>query len=242
MPPGANDFRDVHLTITVPIGAIERNFPFTVVAASITDVSITGQSDGILTVLPLGVSVDITPESNGPSSTFQMQVTNTGKSVDTFDLSLAAPAALMATLEETSVVLQPGQSTLVTINVDAIAFALPGSLMLVGIARSRANALIYSSDSVELNIQAFSGLRATFEQATQQLAVPGSTTYILLVDNIGNLEDEFSATILSTNGPISANLEDLNGGSVQTIPIFRLPGLASVLRLNASLSSAGSEP
>lgn len=141
VPPGVSNYRDVQLTITAPLGTFARNFPFTIVAASVTDVSVTGQTDGILTVLPFGVSVDISPKSNGPTSSFQMLITNTGLQSDTYDLSLAAPVALMATLEKTSVVLLPGQSTSVTINVGAIDFALPGSLMLTGVARSRSNAV-----------------------------------------------------------------------------------------------------
>lgn len=61
-----------------------------------------------------------------------------------------------------------------------------------------------------------------------------------LVDNIGNLEDQYSATIKRTSGPVSANLVGLRGENTQSVPLFILPGLSrGAILLNAELLAAG---
>jgi hypothetical protein len=61
-----------------------------------------------------------------------------------------------------------------------------------------------------------------------------------MVANTGNTEDAYTATIIGTQGPISASLIGLNGQQTQTLPIFRLPGLSTgAIRLLANLTAAG---
>ena len=59
------------------------------------------------------------------------------------------------------------------------------------------------------------------------LAKPGTTSYVLQVNNTGNTQDAYTATITGTSGPITANLIGLDGQPTQSIPIFYLPGLST---------------
>ncbi len=49
----------------------------------------------------------------------------------------------------------------------------------------------------------------------------------MLVNNLGNLDDFYTATITGTTGGISASLIGLDGLPTQSIPIFELPGLST---------------
>ena len=54
------------------------------------------------------------------------------------------------------------------------------------------------------------------------------------------MEDAYTATIISTTGPITATLTGLDGLPTQTIPLFRLPGLhQGAITLNANLLQQG---
>ncbi|MCA9156933.1 MAG: hypothetical protein KDA72_01320 [Planctomycetales bacterium] len=163
VPPGASNFREVLLTIIPPQGTDAGDYPFIVTATSASEASIADDATSTLSVLDIGVAVEVTPESGPPESTYQMLVTNIGQVRETFDLSLAAPAALMATLGVSSVTLEPGQSTSVPIDVGAIDFAFPGSLSLVGVATSRSNPLIRAADGVGVDIAGLLAMTATFD-------------------------------------------------------------------------------
>ena len=72
------------------------------------------------------------------------------------------------------------------------------------------------------------------------LSQPGAATFVLTVRNTGNVEDEYTATITGTDGPITASLVGLDGRPVQEVSGFRLPGLATgALVLRADQTAAG---
>jgi hypothetical protein len=82
---------------------------------------------------------------------------------------------------------------------------------------------------------------AGFTVASQTLSQPGTATFFLLVHNTGNSEDEYSASIIGANGPVTASLVGLDGSPTQSIPIFRLPGLSTgAIELEANLAAIGS--
>jgi hypothetical protein len=74
----------------------------------------------------------------------------------------------------------------------------------------------------------------------QILHVPGTTSFLLLVNNQGNTEDAYTATITGMRGPVTANLLGLDGQPTMAIPIFRLPGLSSAaILLQTDLAASG---
>ena len=236
LPPGASNFRDLPLTLTVQAGTAPGPYPFTVQVFSGNASTMVA---GTMTVVAGGVSVTMNPLSGSPSETFSMLVTNTGTVADTYSLSLAGPVAVMASLSgATTVTLNPGQSTSLPITVGAIKFADAGNMTLMAVATSQADPAIQASASAIVSVPTTAGMTGQFSPATQTFQQTGPATFLLEVNNIGNLQDSYTATITGTTGPIQASLTGLDGLPTQTVPIFILPGLSTgVLVLQTNLTA-----
>jgi uncharacterized membrane protein len=240
VPPGISNFRDVTLTLTAGSGTPPNAYSFQVQTTSTTDASITTSAAGTLTVVAQGVQVAINPPTASPGSSLQMTVTNTGTVQDTFDLSLGGPAALVSSLGGNKATLAPGASQVVPITTSAVNFAVQGSLGLTAMAQSEGNAAVEASASAALTIPATTGLTAQLNPSTQTLQVPGTSSFLLLVNNTGNTDDAYTATITGTNGPITGTLMGLDGQPTLTIPLFRLPGLSTgAILLQTNTPNAG---
>jgi uncharacterized repeat protein (TIGR01451 family) len=227
VPPGASNFRDVPLTLTTQSGTTPASVPFTVTATSTTVSSNTSTAAGTLIVAANGVHLSLDKTSGAPGDTFQLTITNTGAVADTYDISLAGPAALAASLSDNLVILDPGASQLLTITTISINFADPGALALTAIATSRGNTAVISSATAALTVPTTSGLSTGFAPDTQILPIPGTTSFLLTVHNTGNTEDSFTAAITGTTGSITSTLTGIDGQPTQAIPVFHLPGLAT---------------
>jgi hypothetical protein len=240
IPPGLGNARNVRLTLTPPLGTAAGDYPFSVTVVSTTDASVKATANGTVTVLAAGVDVTLTPSSTAPGNALQLTVTNRGQAVDTFDVSLAGPAALVANLGTNRVTLGPGASQSVTITTNSVNFAVPGALNLIGMGQSTSNPTVRDSAAADLTIAATRGTVAHFEPAARTRTTPGSEFFLLQIDNTGNTEEGYEATITGTTGGIVASLAGLDGLPTQTIPLFRIPGLAAgALLLNADLPTFG---
>ncbi len=240
VPPGAGNFLDITLTLTAAGNLAPSAYPFQVQAVSAADSSISDTAAGALNVVSQGVQATLSPSAGPPGTTFQLTVTNAGTASDTFNLSLSGPAALVSTLAATQITLAAGASRVVNITTTAINFADPGSLPLFATATSQANSAVKSTDGTSLTISPTQGLTAAFTPASQTLMQPGAADFSLNVNNIGNTEDSFVASIIGVSGPISAMLMGLDGQPTNSIPLFRLPGLASgQLQLLTNSSTVG---
>jgi hypothetical protein len=214
--------------------------PISVTAVSTAHPSVSSTANGTLTVASSGVKVTLNPPSAGPGSPYQMTVTNTGTSTDQFDLALAGPAGLVATLGARSITLAAGASQTVSIATTAVSFALPGPLGLTAFATSHSSPDVRAAASADLIIAPSTGMTAQFSPPAQTLPAPGPATFLLQVDNTGNTEDLYSATISGTSGPVIASLVGLDGLPTQSISLFRLPGLATgTISLQATLTGPG---
>ncbi|MBL3601376.1 MAG: outer membrane beta-barrel protein [gamma proteobacterium endosymbiont of Lamellibrachia anaximandri] len=240
--PGLNNYREVLLTLTAPPGVAAGGQNFDVTATSTGTSGVTDQAAGTLNVSGFGVDVALTVLAARPDdSTFLMRVTNTGQSQDTFDLSLGGVLAPAATLEITAVTLAAGASRDVTVTVIGIDFAYPGFLDLVVIATSRGDSNVQDRAAAAIDIPQSQGLTVSLDPVEVELPGVGDGAFLVLVQNSGNSEDAYSAAITGTGGAISvASLDGLDGQPTQSIPSFRLPGLATgAILLNVSLSSFG---
>ena len=242
--PGLSNYRDVRLTLTPPTGTNPGDYPLTVAATATGAPAVTDQAAGTVKVVNLGVDVDLTPDVASPPATLSLKVTNTGRARETYDLALAGPVALYATLAQKEVTLDPGASLNVAVSVAAINTALPGQLSLTAVATSRANAAVRDTATAQVTIPATRGVTAVFNPPSVTLdAVPGSAKSLLLVQNTGNTEDAFSAAITGTSGLVTGKLQGLDGQPTEQIPLFRLPALATgAITLDANLpdSATGS--
>jgi len=227
VPPGVSNFRDVILILTPAPGTKTGSYPFQVIATSTTKSSVTASAEGNLSVASQGVQLSLTPSTGAPGSTFNLKVTNTGSAKDTFDLSLGGPESLVSTLKTTKVTLAAGASTVVTIRTKAISFAIPGALSLVAMAQSVSNKAVQASATASIQVPAIQAMTAQLSPSVQVIPLPGTSNFLVVVNNIGNIEDAYTATITGTSGPVTAQLMGLDGSLTDTIPIFRLPGLAT---------------
>ena len=83
-------------------------------------------------------------------------------------------------------------------------------------------------------------MTAQFQQPTQVIPLPGTSDFLLLVNNTGNLQDSYSAAITGTTGPVTASLTGLDGNPTQSIPEFILPGLSTgAILLQTDLTATG---
>ncbi len=238
--PGASNYRDVPLALTIQKGTAVADYPFTVTATSVANPSVQGSTSGRLTVTARGVTVSLGPGSGAPGTSFQLLVSNTGTTADTYNLALAGPAALVSSLSMTKVSLAPGAAQTVQINTGGINFAVAGPLPLYAAATSTADPQIEGMASARLVVPAIQSMTAEFSPPSQTLTTPGKATFVLLVHNTGNNEDAYSATIISTTGPVTATLIGPDGVPTQTVSVFRLPGLATgTIILQADLTALG---
>ena len=242
VPPGASNFVDQPLTLYVSPGTAPGSYPFTVTYTGYTDHDspFTATAKGTLTVVANGVNVYLDPSSGNPGSTFVMTVYNTGTVQDTFDLSLGGPAALVSSLATDKVTLSPRSYQYVSITTNPVSFADPGTLELTATATSEGNPNVQDSASAELDIAPTQGMTAQFQQPTQVIPLPGTSAFLLLVNNTGNMQDSYSATITGTTGPVTASLTGLDGNPTQSIPEFILPGLSTgAILLQTDLTATG---
>lgn len=240
VPPGVSNFRDVGLALDVAKGTTPGNYSFTATATSASDPAVSSSTSGTLAVTAGGVTVTLNPPSGAPGSGYQATVTNTGTIADTYNLALAGPAALVARLGLKQVTLAPGASQVVPISTGAVDFAIQGNLPLVASATSSANPAIQGAAMTELAIPATQSFTAQFSPASTTLPGPGEATFLLTVQNTGNTTDSYSATLIGTSGPVTANLVGLEGGATQAIPTFILPGLSTgVILLQADITALG---
>ena len=238
VPPGAGNFREVTLTVTPAAGADAGDFPVGVTAAS---EEAAATANGMLKVAAAGVTVALDRRAGAPGESFTATVTNTGTAADTFDLSAAGPGGLVATLGDTAVTLQPGESRTVTLTTTPAAFAVQGALGLTVAARSQSAPDVVAGDSAALAVPATAGLTAALDQNPRTLPAPGPADFLLTVNNTGNTEDQYVAEITGTTGPVTAALIGLDGLPTQAIPSFLLPGLASgAIRLRTNMTGNGS--
>jgi hypothetical protein len=195
-------------------------------------------------VVSNGVNVNLSPAqgaSGAPGDTFDMVVTNTGTVTDTYNLSLGGPAALAATLASTQTkALAPGESQTIAITTTSVNFAVPGALSLTAIATSQGNPAVQGADTTALTVPDTVELSAQLTPSVKVLPVPGTTSFLLEVQNTGNTEDTYTATITGTTGPLVANLAGLTGLPTQTISLFRIPGLSTAaILVNTDLMASG---
>lgn len=239
VPPGASNFREVQLLLTPSSAAILGESSFRVDAVAEGDASVTDSATGTLIRVSQGVRVALSPAAGSPGS-FDMTITNTGLGDDTFELAVGGPGGLVASLRTSRVSLAAGASRTVRIDAGTIDFATPGAIALFGIATSRTNSAVRNAARADIVIPEQQAVAARFEEDSIELPGPGPATVLLLVDNLGNIEDAYTATIEETNGPLSATLIGIDGLPTQTVPVFRLPGLATgAILVNLNMAETG---
>ena len=234
--PGLGNFQQTLLQLTAAPGTPPGPLNFTVTATSQTNSQIANTASGILNVISTGVAVSLSPPSVSPGGMFQLTVRNTGQNAGTFAIALGGPASVIATLASSSVTLAAGQSQNISVAIGSAPFAALGSLGLV--ATASANGVTGAAAGTVV-IPSSQNVSAAFNPARTALSAPGPATLLLQVQNAGTTQDTYTATIVSTTGPVAqASIVDITGQNVQTTSPFILPGVTlGELAVNATLTA-----
>ena len=222
VPPGTTPG-----SVPVLISAIGQNFGGQGQASATVNVAANG-------LILAAVSASNTLYTNGVT---QLIVTNTGSLSDTFALTLSGPGALFSALSPNSVTLAAGASQTVNISVGNPGFLSSGATAVAVTGTSQGNAAVTATLNLAINVPNTLGVAARFQPSSQNTPA----VFPLIVQNIGTVQDTYTATITNITGNIQANLINLDGTSTQQIPQFILPGLATgQIYLNASGTPPGS--
>src|SRR5262249_51173774 len=104
----------------------------------------------------------------------------------------------------------------------------------------RTNPAIRAAASATVSIVATQGLSAQLDRGLQVLPIPGTTSFLVLINNTGNNGDQYTAFIDGTHGPVAASLTGPDGAPPRAIPLLVFPALSGgVLVLNTTLMAFG---
>ncbi len=211
--PGLSNFQQTLLHLTAAPGTAAGPLNFTVTATSQANSQVQNSAAGILNLVSTGVSVSLSPASVSPGGAFQLTVRNIGQSSGTFAIALGGPAAVIANLATSSVTLNAGQSQTLSVAIGAASFAALGSLGLVATATSNG---VTGAASGTVIVPSSKQVSAAFNPARTALNAPGAATMLLQIQNTGTTQDSYTATILSTSGPVSqVSIIDITGLNVR---------------------------
>jgi large repetitive protein len=239
VPPGISNFRDVSFEISPEVGTAPGALAFTITATSTSSVS-TSTANGTLTVAPLGVDLAWDASTGVPGRDFQLTVTNTGQTAETFNLAVAGPSGVVAKLGTNTVTLAPGSSQLVSVATTNLSFATPGEWNLIATATSTTQPGVNSRALLGLTVNPTAAIKAEFDQTSYTVTTPTGRDYTLRIDNLGNIEDAFSVTISGMTGQGNVYLIDPSGRPTSTISPLRLPAYGSgAVTVHADIATAG---
>lgn len=144
VPPGAGNAQAVTLTVIPPPTAAPKTYPVEILVNSATDRNIFSSASTSVIVLPLGVTIALSPlpgpgvqlqkdfsPSPPPGTTFEARISNPGTSADTYDLSLAGLGSALGALDSKSVTVPAGGTQTVKVTTCAVKFADANLLLTV---------------------------------------------------------------------------------------------------------------
>jgi len=238
--PGLENYRDLLVTLAPESDIVPGDKPFSVVANSADGSGIETVANGILEVLPRGVTLSVTPQRAPLGTPLTLSVANPGSTAEVYDLSLGGELGPVAQLGQTTVVLEAHATASVEVTFMGSAFALPGDLPLWIGASVRGEERLRGQALATLEVPETVGLEAWFHPESSEWPGPGSSSATLFVRNRGNAEEVLSVAILETTGPILAGLRLPDDQVTNTIAVVRLPRLGTAaFILEATLTAAG---
>ena len=210
VPPGAAGI-SLDLLVTPPNSQTPGDVDFSVSAQSQTLLRTAAAAplsaasgEGTVEVGSLGVDVSLIsgPAQLAPdgSGLWVFQITNTGQSADTYDLSAFGALAVFAQLSQSSLALGPGASLSINVTVDGFGHAAPGQHIIGLHAQSQTQGYIQNEDSAVLQITAQAGVDVEWLPASQSLNGSSLANFTLIVTNTGNISTTFQFSVDSSPG------------------------------------------
>ncbi len=227
VPPGLVNATQTTLRVGVPAGTAAGPLSVPVTAQGQGDCTVSDSTVAVLDVANTGVATALSPASGQPDTVFQLTVTNQGTVADSFDVALTGPLGPYYTLSSEVVVLAPGESGTVEISAETPPPALPGALPIAAQAVSQAVPAVQDLAVAEVTFPATRGLAVAFQPELIELEDPGPGLFSFNVENTGNVEGQFVATLTGVTGTTTAvvSLRDLDGSAVSQTQPFLVPGL-----------------
>ena len=221
--PGVSNARNVLLSVTAAATTGSAQYPFSVTARAASDAGVSDAANASVEVSPLGVALAFDPGSGPVGRSYDLVVRNTGDSSDTYDLALVGAIASDAELSVSSVTLDAGSETTLSVTVGSASSLLPGTSPLVAVATSTTENAVTGRAQLDIVSTPTRGLSASLAPDLIMLDMPGDWVSGLRVENRGNTEESYRAIIEATSGPLSADFVGLDRVLTQSIAEFRLP-------------------
>jgi uncharacterized membrane protein len=179
-----------------------------------------------------GVQVEILsgPTTLDPrdSAAWDVRVTNTGSTADTFDLQAAGLLALAGQFSADAVTLNPGQSQTVQLTGDNLDFVLPQTYAVIVAATSQDNDQIQHQDSRDVTFATYEAVETAWQPATQTITGTLSANFTLVITNTGNTPTAYQVTVDAPGASASTNLQQVTvpaHGVVTTMVTVDTPGV-----------------
>jgi hypothetical protein len=224
-------------TLFVPVGTAPGAYQ---VAIPVQGGSITQSLSITVNVSGAGVGGYISPNSGPPNSGFLVNLTNTGMTQDTFNLSVVGAFAQAASIQPTVTLASLAQMSI------PIAFTAPNYLVQSNTplqirAVSQNNSNVQDLMSATVTVPAAKSVSSSIlPSATTVSLTPATANLLFEAANTGNVGDSYSAQITGVTGPVTASLVNTNGQSGQSISAFYITALGTAqFPLNANVTGTG---
>ena len=189
LPPHVFNSQQLQLVVTSSATASPSDYDVTVTATSQANSNITASDTGTATVLNQGVQVEIvsgpTVVNSGETAVWQVEVTNSGLTADSFNLSAAGIVSLNGTFTPTSVSLAAGQSQ--TVQSSSSIESPPQSYPWAVVAQSISNPLVQAEDTAVVTVTGVEGVFVEWQPPTMTITDHVTATFNLIISNTGNL-------------------------------------------------------
>jgi len=193
----------LQLLVTPPADEVVSSYPVTITAVSQTNTAVTATATVTHTIGNNGVTVTLSPggqtAAHGSTVTWEMTITNTGSTADTYNLTAAGVAAPWVTLGSSSATLDPGQVQVVVVTASNVGL-LPQTVPLVVSAVSQSNPAIAAEAASNLTVTAVSDAAIAWASASRTVTDTLTTTFSLVITNTGNVLTTYDVGALVAGG------------------------------------------
>ena len=199
---------DLELLVRPDVGAAPGGYPVSVSALPQGSSAAPVITTGTVQVQNRGVQVQIVsgPASLDPrlTGTWEVRVTNTGQTADTFDLQAAGILALAGQFSQNSVTLNPGQGQTVQLVSDNLDILLQQTYLVVVSVKSQTDSRISDRAERAVTLTGYDDVEITWQPQSQTVNGTLSASFSLVITNTGNLNTTYQISGgVSSGGKVS---------------------------------------